>query len=137
MLFSRLLIAFSAAAVALSTPTKRTAADIESTLADLTQKVNALDTACKNLPASATVAQVYNIHSQAVAVGNSLQTGTTAVHNTAGPLAKADCDAIFSSVHALGGPISDTLSQIVAKYAVFKGAPLELLPIPSRYQVHF
>ncbi|KAG7091707.1 hypothetical protein E1B28_008108 [Marasmius oreades] len=116
-----LLAAFSAAA----TPLKRTVAQIEADIAQITSQVAALDTAVKGFTNSLT--QALAIHNDAVALVSTINQGTTDVNATPQP-SESDSQTILNSVQGFVPSVTDALQAIIDKKAAFQALPIGGIP---------
>ncbi|KAJ7839179.1 hydrophobic surface binding protein A-domain-containing protein [Mycena leptocephala] len=108
-------------AAGVATPLKRTVAQVESDIANISSQVTTLDNNIKAFPGSAVVFQ--GIHSAAGNLESILNKATSDV-NATGAVSEADAMTILHSVEALEPTILDSLSQISTKRAAFDSQPI-------------
>ncbi|KAF9459839.1 hydrophobic surface binding protein [Collybia nuda] len=135
---STLLLAFAFVATAISTPLKRTVAEIQADIADISAQVTSLDQKITAFPATggslaAALIDPFGkrtsqaIHSSSGTLVASLKKGTTDVTAT-GPVNEADGGAILSSVNAFEPTIQHALVGIVEKRPAFQALPIGGIP---------
>ncbi|KAJ7885604.1 hydrophobic surface binding protein [Mycena leptocephala] len=113
---SRLIFSLSLLAASVATPLKRTVAQVESDIANISSQVTTLDN-IKAFPGSG-LAGALGIHSAAGSLESILNKATSDVKAT-GAVSEADATTILHSVEALEPTILDSLSQISTKRAAF------------------
>ncbi|KAF8960434.1 hydrophobic surface binding protein [Flammula alnicola] len=118
----------SLATLGLTTPVKRTVAQVEADIADISTKVTSLDNAINAFPLTGgTLAAALGIHTDAGTVITSLTTATADVVAT-GPVGDTDGRTILTSVEAIEPTIQDALTAIVTKKPAFVALPIGGIP---------
>ncbi|KAJ7487852.1 hydrophobic surface binding protein [Mycena latifolia] len=126
--FSRLLLSFSLLAVAVTSPVKRTVAQVEADIATISTQVTALDNAINAFPnTGGSLAAALAIHTDATSLETTLNKATTDVTST-GTVDEADGRTILNSVEAFEPTILDALKGIAAKEPAFAALPIGGIP---------
>ncbi|KAJ7844170.1 hydrophobic surface binding protein [Mycena leptocephala] len=119
---SRLIFSLSLLAATVATPFKRTVAQIEADIANISSQVTTLDNSIKAFPGSG-LAGALGIHSAAGTLQTTLNNATSDVKAT-GAVSESDGTTILHSVEAFEPTILDALSQIATKKASFDAQPI-------------
>ncbi|KAJ6590703.1 hydrophobic surface binding protein [Mycena vulgaris] len=109
-------------ASAFATPVKRTVAQVEADIRNISTQVTSLDSAINGFPASG-LAGALGIHNAAGTLETAVNQGTTDVKAT-GTVSEADGQTILSSIQAFEPAILDALKAIATKKAAFDSQPI-------------
>ncbi|KAL0958505.1 hypothetical protein HGRIS_000647 [Hohenbuehelia grisea] len=121
---SVLFFAASLFASAFASPVKRTVAQVEADLADISSRVTTLDNNINAFPNSGgSLAAALGIHTAATNLATALDKGTTDVNATPA-FSEADGKTILNTVQGFEPSILDALKAIVAKKPAFDALPL-------------
>ncbi|KAJ7059806.1 hydrophobic surface binding protein [Mycena amicta] len=121
-----LVVVSSLFALVFAIPTKRTAAQVEADLRNISTQVTNLDTQIKGFPASG-LAGALAIHNAATPLTTALNTAATDT-STNGPVDDTDGNAILAIVQGFQPTILDALTRLVADKAAFASEPISGLP---------
>ncbi|KAJ7096650.1 hydrophobic surface binding protein [Mycena belliarum] len=125
---SRLLFSFSLLAAAVTTPVKRTVAQVEADIASISAQVTTLDNAIKAFPnTGGSLAAALAIHTDATTLESTLTQGTSDVTST-GAVSETDGRTLLNQVEAFEPTILDGLVQIAAKQPAFAALPISGIP---------
>ncbi|KAG6854056.1 hypothetical protein C0991_011034 [Blastosporella zonata] len=113
-------------ASSVSTPFKRTVAQVEADIASIVSSTTSLENAIQGFPASGLVGAL-GIHTSATGLNSQITAATTDVKNT-GAVTEADAGTILNSVKAFEPTIIQALTNIVSKKAAFQALPLGGIP---------
>ncbi|GLB38902.1 putative hydrophobic surface binding protein [Lyophyllum shimeji] len=107
-----------------------TVADVQADIADISSKTTALDNSINAFAnPGGTLTQALTIHNNAVALGSSLDHGTTDANAVAPlPISEADGRSILTNLEALEPTIDDALDGIIARKDAFVALPLGGIP---------
>ncbi|KAF9491733.1 hydrophobic surface binding protein [Pleurotus eryngii] len=113
---------------AVSSPTKRTVAQVESDIASISTQVTTLDNAITAFPNSGgSLANALAIHTDATNLISTIGTTTSDVQST-GSFSEADGQTILNSFLATEPVIDHALTQIAAKRAALQALPIGGIP---------
>ncbi|KAG6914968.1 hypothetical protein DXG01_014167 [Tephrocybe rancida] len=108
-----------------------TVAVVEADIANISTKLNALDTAITAYSPNVgvgTLTQALAIHTASTSLGTTIDSTTADVKTVPTPISDADAQAILSALSALEPTIDDSLTKIVARKAAFTALPLGGIP---------
>ncbi|KAJ7274905.1 hydrophobic surface binding protein [Mycena rebaudengoi] len=126
--FTGLLVSFSLLTAAFSTPLKRTVAQVEADLTNISNQVTALDNQINAFPnTGGSLAAALAIHSSSTSLDTTLNSATTDVNNT-GVVGEADGRTILNMIEAIEPKILDALTVIARKEPAFAALPIGGIP---------
>ncbi|KAF7349329.1 Hydrophobic surface binding protein [Mycena sanguinolenta] len=115
--FTRLFVSLCLIAASVSSPTKRTVAQVEADIASISTQLTTLDEEIKDFTAPDPLGAL-SIQMTTGSLEHTLNTATLHVKET-GPIGEADAPTILDSVEAIEPIIIDALTQIAGKKANF------------------
>ncbi|KAK0485787.1 hydrophobic surface binding protein [Armillaria novae-zelandiae] len=123
-----LLLLFSVVTAGSALVTKRTAAQVESDIANIATQVSALDNSIKAFPdTGGSLLSALAIHSSATSLISTIQTATTDTTATTA-FSESDGATILAAVEGFEPNILDALTAIVEKRPAFQALPIGGIP---------
>ncbi|KAJ7578981.1 hydrophobic surface binding protein [Mycena floridula] len=119
MVSSKLIFIFCVATLACARPFKRTPAQVEADLDNMTTQVSNLDTAITGFPASG-LAGALTIHTDIGNLNTAIQQATTDTMATP-PFSEADGNLILTKEKKFLSILVDVMNQLVSKKTSFQG----------------